>query len=291
MHFFLSVPEDSQVERNAATDALRGFGAAHTMTGQMASSAPVSPGMRQLIGASAGMILVGAAGATPSWARAEIALAHREGLPVFVLAHRDFVIPMGETPVLVLQYVEPAHVFGMVELVLRDVLGLAPLPPFDPSATAKSSLLVESVSDDLLMRLRDQPSLIHEIPGRKFEELVAELLRLQGYRVTLTQRSRDGGKDMFAHKDDGVVKSLFLVECKRYAPQKLVGVKLVREFWGVIEADRATGGVLVTTSGFTLDAQRFQGTVEHRLTLRDYTAIQQWLQLGTARPVPVQQQR
>jgi restriction endonuclease Mrr len=95
--------------------------------------------------------------------------------------------------------------------------------------------------------------------------------------VELTLRTRDGGRDLFALRSDTFGKSLYLVECKRYAASRKVGVEVVRGLYGVLQADRATKGVIVTTSSYTKDAIEFATPLEYQLSLRDFEALKEWL--------------
>jgi restriction system protein len=49
-----------------------------------------------------------------------------------------------------------------------------------------------------------------------------------------------------------------------------VGVGIVRGLYGVIEANRATAGIVATTSYFAADARSFQEQIGLRLGLQDY---------------------
>ncbi len=141
---------------------------------------------------------------------------------------------------------------------------------------------LSAVSDSLLKELADNPRLLYELPPRRFEEVVAELLRRQGYEVELTPVSHDGGKDIYAARRDAVGSFLYLVECKRFNADHPVGVGLVRQLHGTVQAERASAGILVTTSYFTRDALRFQNQIEYQMSLQDYIAIQRWLKHTTA---------
>jgi restriction system protein len=136
---------------------------------------------------------------------------------------------------------------------------------------------IVSVSDDFLRKLNRDPKLLYEIPSRRFEELVAELLSRLKYEITLTPASHDGGKDIYAARKDHLGTFLYIVECKKYAPDHPVGVALVRQLNGVVHAEQATAGILATTSFFTSGAQQFQKTVAFQISLKDYFGIQEWL--------------
>lgn len=136
---------------------------------------------------------------------------------------------------------------------------------------------VTSVSDDFLIELHKNPELLYELTPRGFEELVAELLGRLDYDITLTPISKDGGKDIYAAKKDHLGTFLYIVECKRYAPDNRIGVGFIRQLNGVVQAEQATAGILATTSFFTSDAKEFQKSISYQISLKDYVGIQGWL--------------
>lgn len=147
-------------------------------------------------------------------------------------------------------------------------------------ASPEYSRIVVSVSDanaEILGLLKREPELAWQLAPRKFEEIVAEILGRQGYDVTLTPASGDGGFDIYAARKDGLGKFLYLVECKRYVPPNKVGVEIARSLYGVIQTQRATAGAIVTTSFFTAGAEAFRREVQHQLHLHDYIALQKWI--------------
>jgi len=136
---------------------------------------------------------------------------------------------------------------------------------------------IRSVSDGLVTKAHSDPALLYEISPRRFEEFVAELLDRLGYDVTLTPASKDGGKDIYAAKNDVLGTFLYIVECKNYSPNHRVGVGLIRELNGVVQAERATAGILATTSFFTKGAKEFQERLSHQISLKDYLGLQEWI--------------
>lgn len=151
--------------------------------------------------------------------------------------------------------------------------------PVDHSSATYHRIItdISEVSDALLRRLHESPHEMYELTPRKFEQVVAELLSRLGYNVTLTPASRDGGKDIFVASQDALGSFLYLVECKRYSPENRIGVGLVRELYGVVQAERATAAILATTSFFTKGAREFQEELKFQLTLQDYFGVQKWL--------------
>ena len=94
---------------------------------------------------------------------------------------------------------------------------------------------------------------IHLLDWKEFESLVGEYLRHAGYRVRPTADGPDGGVDLRATNAAG---SVLLVQCKHWGTRK-VGVKTVRELYGVMAAESADGGAIVTSGSFTAEAEAF----------------------------------
>jgi Flp pilus assembly protein TadD/HJR/Mrr/RecB family endonuclease len=108
------------------------------------------------------------------------------------------------------------------------------------------------------------------LSGTEFEGLITRLLERMGFRAEMTKASGDGGIDIVATLDQPVTGGRYLIQCKRYAQDSPVGAAAVREFYGALTADRhAVKGILITTSGFTAQAQEFAGELPIELIGRD----------------------
>lgn len=96
-------------------------------------------------------------------------------------------------------------------------------------------------------------SALNDMSWQQFEALVGEAFRRKGYAVTETGGGgADGGIDLALKKDD----ETFLVQCKQWKAFK-VSVNTVRELYGVMAAEGATGGFVVTSGVFTDEARAF----------------------------------
>lgn len=133
------------------------------------------------------------------------------------------------------------------------------------------------VNSELLNDLKSDPSLFYKLSSRRFEEVVAEILSRLGYEVNLTPATRDGGKDIYAAKKERLGNFLYIVECKKHSPKNHVGINIIRELYGVVQAEKATAGILVTTSYFTKPAEDFRDTIKYQLSLIDYIGLQKWI--------------
>jgi HJR/Mrr/RecB family endonuclease len=107
-----------------------------------------------------------------------------------------------------------------------------------------------------------QSKTLASLSGIEFEQFITQLLRAMGFRTQITRASGDGGIDIVAILDKPITGGRYLFQCKRFAPDSLVGAPIVREFYGAVSADRkANKGILITTSGFTIQAKEFAGEV------------------------------
>jgi restriction system protein len=96
-------------------------------------------------------------------------------------------------------------------------------------------------------------STVSALSSTEFERLVGEGFRRQGYHVVEGPgRAPDGGVDLHITKDG----AKYFVQCKHWRSRQ-VGVKVVRELYGVIAARGAAGGFVVTGGHFSRDAAEF----------------------------------
>jgi restriction system protein len=94
---------------------------------------------------------------------------------------------------------------------------------------------------------------IRSLSWKQFEELLGEAYRRQGYVVREnTSRGPDGGVDLSIKKGG----NRCLVQCKQWRQCK-VGVKVVREMYGLMTAEHASGAIIVTSGFFTQEAKNF----------------------------------
>lgn len=156
---------------------------------------------------------------------------------------------------IILAYIAPALLTG--GSVVTDAFATA-LPKL---ASVAAFILFIPAPFSYLRRLRKRKLLdsqngaesIRSLSWREFEELLAEAYRRKGFSVTENSRlGPDGGIDVRLYKDGRT----HLVQCKHWKSQK-VGISVVREMLGLITAENAHRGLVVTSGGFTEEALRF----------------------------------
>lgn len=137
---------------------------------------------------------------------------------------------------------------------------------------------IESVSSHMVKLLAKDPLLLHSLSSRQFEQLVAEILVGFGWEVELTAASKDGGYDLFAvsrNTDGSGLRTSYIVECKKYRPDRKVGVEIARQLFHVKSEKNASQAILATTSDFT------QGVYDYKvsrldLETRNFAEIAEW---------------
>ena len=89
------------------------------------------------------------------------------------------------------------------------------------------------------------------LDGWEFEEEVAKIFRLNGYKAKVTKKTGDGGIDIILYKND----LKYIVQCKHY--QNPLGPEPVRALWGVKDDFGADKVIMVASSGLTSSAYSF----------------------------------
>lgn len=88
-----------------------------------------------------------------------------------------------------------------------------------------------------------------------FEQSVAAVLRARGFVAEVTQPTSDGGIDIVAAREEPLLRGKYVVQCKNWVHP--VGLSVVRDLYGAVTAERASKGILITTSSFTQGAIEF----------------------------------
>lgn len=104
----------------------------------------------------------------------------------------------------------------------------------------------------------------------EFEAYVGLLFEKAGYRVKRTGGSGDLGIDLVVNRN----RQVGVVQCKRYGDN--IGPSTVRELIGAMTNAGADHGFLVTTSGFTVGAEREARKAPYRIGLVDGEGLVRW---------------
>lgn len=149
-------------------------------------------------------------------------------------------------------------------------------PPTQPTASADHGLWRDRLASEVAnaFPLPSHPSalskeLLDALEWRRFEELVTWYFQRTGFEAERSRIGADGGVDILLSKP-GEVQPYAYVQCKAWHKYN-VGIKAVRELFGVMASDEIPRGFFVTTGEFTEEAARFaQGK---KMTLVDGSSL------------------
>jgi len=96
---------------------------------------------------------------------------------------------------------------------------------------------------------------LNQMSGLEFEKLISSLLIKIGFDVTVTKQTADGGIDLVAYNIQPLLEGTYIVQCKRWGSS--IGEPIVRDLYGVVTAERANKGILITNSNYTNSAISF----------------------------------
>jgi restriction system protein len=99
------------------------------------------------------------------------------------------------------------------------------------------------------------PSVFAAIEWRRFEAVCEALFAQAGFKTQSQPHGADGGVDIWLHSANAQ-GPVAIVQCKHWNG-KAVGVKEIREFFGVMASHQLKRGTYATTSTYTVDAQKF----------------------------------
>lgn len=85
-----------------------------------------------------------------------------------------------------------------------------------------------------------------------FEEMVAELYRAMGHQAKRTGMIGDHGVDVVVKAKNG---EKWVVQCKRWRTP--AGKSIVRDFFGMMQHEKAAQGAIIATSGFSQAAKEW----------------------------------
>jgi restriction system protein len=121
---------------------------------------------------------------------------------------------------------------------------------------------------------------LRRMSWRQFEQLAGEAFRRQGYTIEETGLGgADGGIDLVLRKNGKTT----LVQCKQWQNRQ-VGVKVVREMYGLLVHHKAASVKIVALGDYTPDAHRFaQGKPIELIHGGELIATVRKLQTGKAR--------
>lgn len=94
---------------------------------------------------------------------------------------------------------------------------------------------------------------IKAMDGRQFEIFCGELFKQLGFKVKVTQKTCDCGRDIILKKNGFTT----YVECKKYGINNLIGREPLQKLVGSSIADSVLNMIFITTSDFNKNAKEY----------------------------------
>jgi restriction system protein len=102
--------------------------------------------------------------------------------------------------------------------------------------------------------------LLLSLEWKRFEEVCRDYFIATGLDARLTRSGADGGVDIQIYENNQIV---CLIQCKAWTWK--IGVKEIRELYGIMASEKVNNGIFITTSSYTQDAIIFSKEKNVRL--------------------------
>ncbi|NOQ93388.1 MAG: restriction endonuclease [Methylophaga sp.] len=142
--------------------------------------------------------------------------------------------------------------------IWREPKGSVLTPPPLESLLQKEKLIGSETLPSIKTSKQEwSVELIKELEWKRFEELCSGYFSAKGYKAELSRQGADGGIDIYLHKESYSATKVFgVVQCKAWGSYK-VGVKPIRELFGVMTSEKAPLAIFITSGSYTKEAKEF----------------------------------
>jgi restriction system protein len=138
-------------------------------------------------------------------------------------------------------------------VLLHTALATAPIS--SPAGSFAKAPVASPASALPLPATAWSPAVFAAIEWRRFEAVCEALFAQAGFSTRSQSHGADGGVDIWLHSPNAQ-GPVSVAQCKHWK-SKPVGVKEMREFFGVMASHQLKRGTYATTSTYTQDAQQF----------------------------------
>jgi restriction endonuclease Mrr len=125
--------------------------------------------------------------------------------------------------------------------------------------------------DQCLNLLQNDMNLLKDTSPKRFEEIVTNVFKQNGYLATHVGKAGDNGVDIIAIHENNISPINYLIQCKHL--KNKIGVSTIRELYGVKTDLKASKAILVTTSDFTKGAMQFAEKNTWEIELIDFNNL------------------
>lgn len=124
----------------------------------------------------------------------------------------------------------------------------------DEAIEREVSRILRETSQRLAAVIARDGNALASMEWRDVERLIAEVFDGLGFKSELTPSSKDGGKDVIASCQVKGNVATYYVEIKHWRSATRVGSNSVQDLLSVVVSENASGGLFLSTYGFTSNA-------------------------------------
>ncbi len=119
---------------------------------------------------------------------------------------------------------------------------------------------------------------LEDLNGDQFEDFAKGLVERMGLRSEKTQKSHDGGIDIWAYSDHAISGGRYIIQCKHW--KSTVPVEVVRDLLGAVTREKADAGILLVTGELSPDCYKFVEEAPAKIPIKliDGTQLRSLLQ-------------
>lgn len=121
-----------------------------------------------------------------------------------------------------------------------------------------------AMSKGLIRLIANDKRNLKHIEWRELEHLLAEVFDGLGFDVTLTEGSKDGGKDIILKCRVASKNKIYFIEVKHWRSEQGVGTGIVTDFLNLIINQEVDGGLLLSTYGLCSSAIESLTTIQRQ---------------------------
>ena len=141
------------------------------------------------------------------------------------------------------------------------------------------SLLVPDTGDvfeELYKYFSNDPDRLKDLDWREFEILLFRIFQNHGFEAELGPGSGDGGVDIRLLLRDPIGDLMTLVQAKKYAQHRKVGLEAVQALHGAAAVENAESTIFATTSEYLPSARSFVARTSGSMTLWTSADVAEW---------------
>ena len=147
------------------------------------------------------------------------------------------------------------------------------------------SLIVPDCADvyeEFYSHFANRPDDLQKISWREFEVLLFRIFQNQGFQAELGPGRGDGGVDLRLLQRDPLGDILTLVQAKKYAPKRKIGIEAVSSLYGIAKLERAHNAIFVTTSEYLPGTRDFAARASNEIELKTSGDVAEWCRTASA---------